>query len=62
MLKDVISILDYALFDEIAVVLFALSFMAIVWGAWKLRPDAAERFSNIPIEDHVVDPRRGPKP
>jgi hypothetical protein len=60
MLKDVMAKLDYAMFDEIAVVIFALSFIAIVWGALRLRPDSAERFSNIPIQDNVVDPRKGP--
>jgi hypothetical protein len=52
--------LDYAMFDEIAVVIFAMSFIAIVWGALRLRPDSVERFSNIPIQDNVVDPRKGP--
>jgi hypothetical protein len=60
MLKEVMGKLDYAMFDEIAVVIFALSFIAIVWGALRLRADSAERFSNIPIQDHVVDPRKGP--
>ena len=39
MLKEVMGKLDYAMFDEIAVVIFALSFIAIVWGALRLRPD-----------------------
>ncbi len=60
MLKEVMGKLDYAMFDEIAVVIFALSFIAIVWGALRLRPESVERFSNIPIQDHVVDPRKGP--
>ncbi|AMV31817.1 hypothetical protein VN12_06830 [Pirellula sp. SH-Sr6A] len=59
MLKDVISQLDYSHFDEIAVVMFAISFLAIIWGALRLRPEAVERFSSIPIHDHVVDPRKG---
>ena len=28
--------------------------------ALRLRPDSVERFSNIPIQDNVVDPRKGP--
>ncbi len=59
MIKDVVSRLDYSTFDEIAVVMFALSFLAIIWGAFRLRPDAIEKFSSIPIHDHVVDPRKG---
>lgn len=60
MLKEVMGKLDYAVFDEIAVVIFALCFIAIVWGTLRLRPDSVERFSNIPIQDNVVDPRKGP--
>lgn len=60
MLKEVMGKLDYAMFDEIAVVIFALSFIAIVWGTLRLRSDSVERFSNIPIQDNVVDPRKGP--
>ncbi len=58
MIKDVMSRLDYSTFDQIGVVIFAASFIAIVWGAFKLRPDAVEKFSSIPIHDHVVDPRK----
>jgi hypothetical protein len=60
MLKEVMGKLDYAVFDEIAVVIFALCFIAIVWGTLRLRSDSVERFSNIPIQDNVVDPRKGP--
>ncbi|MFN7876361.1 MAG: hypothetical protein ACK5PB_13660 [Pirellula sp.] len=60
MLKEVISWLDYSFFDEVAVVMFAAAFIAIIWGAWRLRPESAEKFSNIPLKDHIVDPRKGP--
>jgi cytochrome c oxidase cbb3-type subunit IV len=60
MLKDVISKIDFSLCDEVAVVLFAISFFAVIWGVFRLRSDSAERFSDIPINDHVVDPRKGP--
>jgi hypothetical protein len=60
MLKDVVSWLDYSFFDEVAVVMFAATFLAILWGVWRLRPDTAEQFGNIPIQDSVVDPRKGP--
>ena len=61
MLKDVVSKLDYSNFEEIALVIFGLSFLAIVWGAFRLNRDATARFSSIPIEDAVVDPWEGAK-
>ena len=53
MLKDVISKLDYSNYEEIALVIFGLSFLAICWGALRLRSDVACRFSTIPIDDLV---------
>ncbi len=47
MLKEVYLWLDYSFFDEVAVVMFAAAFIAIIWGAWRLRPESAEKFSNI---------------
>lgn len=61
MLKDVVSKLDYSNFEEIALVIFGLSFLAIVWGALRLKPEATKRFGSIPIEDAVVDPWKGVK-
>ncbi len=61
MLKDVVSKLDYSNFEEIALVIFGLSFVAIVWGALRLNGSAASRFGRIPIEDAVVDPWEGAK-
>lgn len=61
MLKDVVSKLDYSNFEEIALVIFGLSFLAIVWGALRLKPESTTRFSSIPIEDGVVDPWEGVK-
>ena len=61
MLKDVVSKLDYSNFEEIALVIFGLCFLAIVWGALRLKPDATKRFGSIPIEDAVVDPWEGAK-
>jgi cbb3-type cytochrome oxidase subunit 3 len=60
-LKDVVSKLDYSNFEEIALVIFGLCFLAIVWGALRLNRDATARFSSIPIEDSVVDPWEGAK-
>jgi cytochrome c oxidase cbb3-type subunit IV len=61
MLKDVVSKLDYSNFEEIALVLFGLCFLTIIWGASRLKREATDRFSSIPIEDCVVDPWEGAK-
>jgi len=53
MLKDVISKLDYSNFEEIALVIFGLCFLAICWQAWRLTSDASSRFGSIPIDDLV---------
>jgi hypothetical protein len=59
-LKDVVSKLDYSNFEEVALVIFGLSFLAICWGAFQLRKDVANRFSSIPIDDLVpVAPASG---
>ncbi len=56
MLKDVVSKLDYSNFDEIALLIFAMSFVAIVWGAFRLSKASTDRFSAIPLSDLVQDP------
>jgi cytochrome c oxidase cbb3-type subunit 4 len=56
MLKDVVSKLDYSTFDEIALVIFALAFVTIIYGAFRLRSESTERFSSIPLSDLVQDP------
>jgi len=56
MLKDVVSKLDYSVFDEIALVIFALCFGAICLWALTLRRSTVDRFSAIPFSDEVVDP------
>jgi len=53
MLKDVISKLDYSNYDEIALVIFGLCFLAICLGAFWLRKDAAHRFGLMPLDDMV---------
>lgn len=62
MLKDVVSKLDYSTFDEIALVIFALAFVAIIYGAFRLRSESTERFSSIPLSDLVQDPIKREKP
>ncbi len=56
MLKDVVSKLDYSTFDEIALVIFALAFGTVIYGAFRLRSESTERFSSIPLSDLVQDP------
>ncbi|MCY2985240.1 MAG: hypothetical protein NTY15_16565 [Planctomycetota bacterium] len=51
--------LDYSNFEEIALVIFGCCFVAIVWGATRLKRESTDRFSSIPIEDSVVDPWKG---
>ncbi len=58
MLKEVISKLDYSNFEELAIVLFGLSFFLIVFGALWLTREATDRFSQIPLADRVIDPRK----
>lgn len=60
MLKDVVSKLDYSVFDEIALVIFALCFGAICLWALTLRRSTVDRFSAIPLSDEVVDPKPHP--
>ena len=61
MLKDIVSKLDYSNYEEIALVIFGVCFLVIVWGTTRLKRDSALRFGNIPIEDTVVDPWQGAK-
>ena len=51
MLKDVIGKLDYSNFEEIALVIFGLSFLAICWQAMRLRRDVSTQYSNIPVDE-----------
>jgi cytochrome c oxidase cbb3-type subunit 4 len=56
MLKEVVSRLDYSLFQELAMVLFGLSFLLIGLGTWWLGRETSIRYSSIPLTDEVVDP------
>jgi len=57
MLKDVVSKLDYSVFDEVALVIFAICFLAICFWAVPLKRSTVDRFSAIPLSDEVVDPK-----
>lgn len=56
MLKDVVSWLDYSFFDEVALVIFAVCFIAIVAWAMSLRKETTHKYGSIPLTDDVVDP------
>ena len=60
MLKDVVSKLDYSVFDEVALVIFATCFLAICFWAVTLKRSTVDRFSAIPLSDEVVDPKPQP--
>jgi cbb3-type cytochrome oxidase subunit 3 len=57
MIRDLVSKLDYSDFAEIALALFVIAFVFIVFGALRLSKQAADRFASIPISDEVEDPR-----
>lgn len=57
MLKDVVSWLDYSFFDEVALVIFAVCFGAIVVWAMSLRNETTHKYGSIPLTDDVVDPK-----
>jgi cbb3-type cytochrome oxidase subunit 3 len=57
MIRDLVSNLDYSDFAELALALFVIAFVVIVFGALRLSKQAAERFASIPISDEVEDPR-----
>ncbi len=56
MLKDVVSKLDYSVYDQVALVIFAICFVAISFWALTLKRSTVDRFSAIPLRDEVVDP------
>ena len=64
MLKDVVSWLDYSVFDEVALLIFASCFIAIIAWTITLRRESTHRFGAIPLSDEVVDPKyqRNTKP
>lgn len=57
MLKDVVSKLDYSVYDQVALVIFAICFVAISFWALTLKRSTVDRFSTIPLRDEVVDPK-----
>jgi len=57
MLKDVVSWLDYSFFDEVALIIFAVCFIAIVAWAMSLQKETTHKYGSIPLSDDVVDPK-----
>jgi hypothetical protein len=61
MLKEVVSWGNYALLDEIALVILAACFAAIVLWALLLRRETTDKFGSIPLTDEVVEPKPIPE-
>lgn len=59
MLRDVISSLDYSLAAELALGLFVVAFIGLLYGTFRLSPKTTERYASIPLSDRVEDPRDG---
>ena len=57
MLKEVVSGLDYSSLAEVALVIFAVCFLAITVATLLLKRSATDRYASIPLSDRVEDPR-----
>ncbi len=57
MLREVISALDYSACAEIALAIFVIAFVGLVYGTLRLSRSSTERFASIPLSDRVEDPR-----
>jgi len=57
MIKDLVCAIDYSDCAELALLLFAASFVVILFGAMRLSREASSRFASIPLSDEVKDPR-----
>lgn len=59
MIRDLVSALDYSICAEIALAFFVAAFIGILYTVSRLSDEATERFSSIPLDDSVKDPRHG---
>jgi cytochrome c oxidase cbb3-type subunit 4 len=57
MIKDLVCALDYSNCAEAALCLFFIVFGAVLFSSFRLSRNAVERFSTIPLNDQVEDPR-----
>ena len=57
MIKDLVSALDYSACAEVALALFAGTFLLIFIGAFRLSSSSIDKFAAIPLRDRVEDPR-----
>ena len=51
MIKKLMSLLDYGVFAEVALAIFATVFVAIVVRTWFMKPEAAEQQAAIVLHD-----------
>ncbi len=59
MLRDVITSIDYSRTAEIALGLFVVAFVGLVYGTMRLSRRTTDRYASIPLSDRVEDPRDG---
>ncbi len=57
MIKDLVCALDYSNCAEVALCVFFVVFAAVLFSSMRLSRAAVERFSSIPLNDQVEDPR-----
>lgn len=57
MIKDLVCSLDYSICAEMALGLFVVAFIGILFGSLRLSKGAADRFASIPLNETVEDPR-----
>lgn len=58
MIKDVLKNIDAIVFGQIAMVLFVLTFIAVVIYAWTRSKKETDQWANIPFSD---EPKQGNK-
>ena len=61
-LSDLVSHAGLALYAEVALVLFLLAFLAIVWRVLAARRSEMEELARKPLEDAVTSPNPGARP
>jgi len=61
-LSDLVSHAGLALYAEVALVLFLLAFLVIVWRVFAARRSEMEELARKPLEDAVTSPNPGARP
>jgi cytochrome c oxidase cbb3-type subunit IV len=57
MLLHVVHAIDYSVFAVVALSLFCIAFVLMIYAVAKLLPSSTKRFASIALSDHVEDPR-----